>query len=62
MFLNIVCSAFTARSIISSLESFVKRLEIDAAPATQQADEEPNPIPDGISELMTILIPPLNLN
>ena len=60
--MNIVCSARIASSKISSFESFVKRFEIDAAPATQHAEEDPSPIPGGISESITILIQPLCLN
>ena len=37
-------------SKISSLDVFLNNPEIAAAPATQQADDEPSPTPNGISD------------
>ena len=41
----------------SSLDIFPNNLKIAAAPATQHADDEPSPAPNGISESILICIP-----
>ena len=50
VFSKIVLSASIASFNISSLDIFPNNLKIAAAPATQHADDEPNPAPNGISE------------
>ena len=46
--LKIVFSASIAKLRISSLEYFVNKPAIEPAAATQHADEDPKPTPDGI--------------
>ena len=50
VFSKIVFSASIASSKISSFVFSENNLEIAAAPATQHADDEPNPAPIGISD------------
>ena len=57
VFWKIVFSAEIASSRISSLDVSTNNLEIAAAPATQQADDEPKPTPIGISDSILIPIP-----
>ena len=57
VFSKIVLSASIASSKISSLDISPNNLKIAAAPATQQADDEPNPTPNGISESILICMP-----
>ena len=58
---NIVFSAWIANSKISFSSVLLNKFEIDAAAATQHADDEPSPAPIGISESILILIPLLKL-
>jgi hypothetical protein len=50
VFSKIVFSASIASYRISSLDVCLNSFEIAAAPATQHADDEPNPTPNGISD------------
>ena len=59
VFLKIVFSASIANFRISSLEYFVNKPDIEAAAATQHAEEEPNPTPEGKDESIVTSIPPL---
>ena len=57
VFGKIVFSASMAICKISSLDIFSNSLDIAAAAATQQAEDEPKPTPWGISESTIICIP-----
>ena len=57
VFSKIVLSASIASSKIFSLDTSPNNLKIAAAPATQHADDDPSPAPNGISELILISIP-----
>ncbi len=57
VFSKIVFSASIANPNTLSLLIFSNNLVIDAAPATQHAEEEPNPTPEGISDSTRTLIP-----
>ena len=54
---KIVFSACIDKSKISSSFVFPNKFEIDAAAATQHADDDPKPAPIGISDSILILIP-----
>ena len=58
---NIVRSASIARSNTSDFSGLVNRLDIDAAVATQHAEDDPSPAPIGISDWISMLIPFLKL-
>ena len=57
VFGKIVFSASIDRFKISSDDSSLNNSEIDAAAATQQAEDDPSPTPMGISESIVISNP-----
>jgi len=61
-FSNIVFSASSASLSMSSLEYLVNKPEIELAAATQHAEEDPNPTPAGISDLIDMVNPESELN
>ena len=61
VFGKIVCSASIAIFRIRFFPSSENRFDIDAAAATQHAEDEPSPAPIGISDCISMFIPLLKL-
>ena len=57
VFGKIVFSAFIASSNTSFSSVMLNKFRIDAAAATQHAEDEPNPAPIGMSDSIFIVIP-----
>ena len=57
VFGNIVRSASIANSITLSFSGFENKPDIDAAAATQHAEDEPSPAPIGMSDSISMLTP-----